>query len=163
MPTSLGSQKSQENSRKISTSALLTMLKSLCGLQQTVENSSRDENTRSLYLPPEKSVCRSRSNSQNGTWNNRLFPVGSQRKESHPRQGHAEGSMTKRKDVFGFRDSPWKFLSIHPPRPESACFTVLCFPPTLLSLTGDCPPTTFFWKNLELLDNESECFNPKTL
>ena len=29
----------------------------------TVENSLRDENTRSPYLPPEKSVCRSRSNS----------------------------------------------------------------------------------------------------
>ena len=26
------------------------------------------------YLPPEKSVCRPRSNSQNQTWNNRLFP-----------------------------------------------------------------------------------------
>ena len=29
----------------------------------TVENSSRDENTRPPYLPPERSVCRSRSNS----------------------------------------------------------------------------------------------------
>ena len=35
----------------------------LCGSQQTVANSSRDENTRPPYLPPEKSVCRSRSNS----------------------------------------------------------------------------------------------------
>ena len=26
-------------------------------------------------LPPEKSVCRSRSNSQNWTWNNRLTPI----------------------------------------------------------------------------------------
>ena len=34
-----------------------------CGLQQTVENSSRDGNTRPPDLPPEKSVCRSRSNS----------------------------------------------------------------------------------------------------
>ena len=34
----------------------------LCGSQQTVEN-SRDGNTRPPYLPPEKSVCRSRSNS----------------------------------------------------------------------------------------------------
>ena len=32
----------------------------LCGSQQTVENSSRDENTRPPYLPPEKSVCRSK-------------------------------------------------------------------------------------------------------
>ena len=29
---------------------------------KTVENSSRDGNTRPPYLPPEKSVCRSRSN-----------------------------------------------------------------------------------------------------
>ena len=35
----------------------------LCGSQQSVENSSRDGNTRPLDLPPEKSVCRSRSNS----------------------------------------------------------------------------------------------------
>ena len=35
----------------------------LCGSQQTAENSERDGNTRSPYLPPEKSVCRSRSNS----------------------------------------------------------------------------------------------------
>ena len=35
----------------------------LCGLQQMVENSSRDGNTRPPHLPPEKSVCRSRSNS----------------------------------------------------------------------------------------------------
>ena len=34
----------------------------LCESQQTVENSSRDRNTRPPYLPPEKSVCRSRSN-----------------------------------------------------------------------------------------------------
>ena len=35
----------------------------LCGSQQTVENYSRDGNTRPSDLPPEKSVCRSRSNS----------------------------------------------------------------------------------------------------
>ena len=49
------------NTRKTSTSASLTMPKSLCGAQQTVENSSRDGNTRPADLPPEKSVCRSRS------------------------------------------------------------------------------------------------------
>ena len=32
----------------------------------------RDRNNRPPYLPPEKPVCRSRSNSQNQTWNNRL-------------------------------------------------------------------------------------------
>ena len=41
------------------------------------------------------------------------------------------------------------YLLMHlPPKPESACLTVLCFPPTLLTLTGGCPPTTFFWKKL---------------
>ena len=34
-----------------------------CGSEQTVEHSSRDGNTRPPYLPPEKSVCKSRSNS----------------------------------------------------------------------------------------------------
>ena len=35
----------------------------LCRSQKTVENSSRDGNTRTPDLPPEQSVCRSRSNS----------------------------------------------------------------------------------------------------
>ena len=35
----------------------------LCGSQQTVENPSRDGNTRPPDLPLEKSLCRSRSNS----------------------------------------------------------------------------------------------------
>ena len=61
----VGSLKKQESSRKTSTSAILTMPKSLwlCGSQQAVENSSRDGNTRPPYLPPEKFVCRSRINS----------------------------------------------------------------------------------------------------
>ena len=63
LPTSIGSSKKQESSRKTSNSALLTMPKALCGSQQTVENSSRDGNTRPPDLPLEKSVCRSRSNS----------------------------------------------------------------------------------------------------
>ena len=62
LPTSARSLKKQENTRKTYTSALLTMSKPLCGSQQTVENSSRDRNTRPPDLPPEKSVCRSRSN-----------------------------------------------------------------------------------------------------
>ena len=35
----------------------------LCGSQQTVENSLREGNTSPPYLPPEISICRSRSNS----------------------------------------------------------------------------------------------------
>ena len=53
----------KESSRKTATSVLLTMPKPLCGSPQTVENSSRDVNTRPPYLPPKKPVCRSRSNS----------------------------------------------------------------------------------------------------
>ena len=64
LPACIGSLKKQESSRKTSTSASLTMPNLwLCGSQQTVENSSRDGNTRPPDLPPEKSVCRSRSNS----------------------------------------------------------------------------------------------------
>ena len=58
LPTSVGSSKKQESSRKISTSALLIMPKTLCRSQQSVENSSRDRNIRPPYLPPEKSVSR---------------------------------------------------------------------------------------------------------
>ena len=42
------------------------------GSQRTVKNSSRDGNTRLPDLPLEKCVCRSRSNSENWTWNSRL-------------------------------------------------------------------------------------------
>ena len=61
--------------KKKSTSASLTMLKPLtmqittnCGV------SLMRWNTRPHYLPPEKPVCRTRSNSQNWTWKNRLVP-----------------------------------------------------------------------------------------
>ena len=47
LPTSAGSSKKQESSKKTSISALLTMTKPwLCGSPQTVENSERDGNTR---------------------------------------------------------------------------------------------------------------------
>ena len=49
--------------QKSTLSALLTMPKPLCESQQTVENSEREGNTRPPDLPPEKSVCRSGSNS----------------------------------------------------------------------------------------------------
>ena len=75
MPTSVGSKKKQENSRKISTSASLTMLKPLFGSQQTVENPSRDGNTRPPDLPVEKSLCRSRSN-RNGHGATDWFKIG---------------------------------------------------------------------------------------
>ena len=63
LPTSAGSSKKQESSRKTSISALLTMPKPFCGSQETVENSERDGNTRPPHLPLEKFVYRSGSNS----------------------------------------------------------------------------------------------------
>ena len=65
LPTSTGSLKKQERSRKTSISALLTMPKPLCRSQATVENSERDGNTRPLDLPLEKPIYRSESNSYN--------------------------------------------------------------------------------------------------
>ena len=53
LPTSVGSSKKQESSKKISTSALLT---------------------RPTPLPPKKPVHRSRSYRENRTQNNRLVP-----------------------------------------------------------------------------------------
>ena len=50
--------------KKKSTSASLIMLKPLTmWITTNCGNSSRDGNTRPPYLPPEKSVCRTRSNS----------------------------------------------------------------------------------------------------
>ena len=63
LPTFVGSLIMQESLRKTSTSVSLIMPKPLTGSQQSVENTSRDGNTRPPDLPPEKSVCRSRRNS----------------------------------------------------------------------------------------------------
>ena len=64
LPTSLGSQKKQENLRKTSTSALLITPKPLTmWITTNYGKFLRDGNTRPLDLPPEKSVCRSRSDS----------------------------------------------------------------------------------------------------
>ena len=63
LPTSIGPSVKQESSRKTSTSVPLTMLKPLYGSQPTVENSSRDGNTRPPDLLLEKPICRSESNS----------------------------------------------------------------------------------------------------
>ena len=62
LPTSAGSSKKQESSRKnLLLIYWICQSLRLCGSQQTVENSERDGNTRPPCLPPEKSVCRSRS------------------------------------------------------------------------------------------------------
>ena len=61
LPSSAGSWKKQESSRKTSISALLTMPKPLT-VWITI-NSERDGNTRPPDVPLEKSVCMSGSNS----------------------------------------------------------------------------------------------------
>ena len=64
LPTFVGSSKKAREFQKTSTSALLTVPKPLIvWIKQTVENSLRDGNNRPPYLPPEKSVWGSRSNS----------------------------------------------------------------------------------------------------
>ena len=55
LPTSIGSLKKQDSSRKTSISALLIMPKPLTvWIKQTLENSERDGNTRPPDLPLEK-------------------------------------------------------------------------------------------------------------
>ena len=69
LPTSTGSSKKQESSRKTSISALLAMPKPLTvWITINCEKFWRDGNTRPPDLPLEKSVCRSGSNrSEHGT------------------------------------------------------------------------------------------------
>ena len=76
MSTSVGSSKKQESSRKISTSALLTIPKPLCRSQQIVENSSRDGNIRTPDLPLEKPICRSKATVRTGHGTTDWFQIG---------------------------------------------------------------------------------------
>ena len=64
LPTSVRPLKMQESSRKNIYFCFIDYAKAFdCVDHNKLENSSRDENTRPPYLPPKKSVCRSRSNS----------------------------------------------------------------------------------------------------
>ena len=63
-PTSVGSLKKQESSRKNVYFCFIDYAKAFdCVDHKKLENSERDGNTRPPDLPLEKSVCRSRSNS----------------------------------------------------------------------------------------------------
>ena len=63
LPTPVGSQKKQESSRKNIYFCFVDYAKAFdCVDHNKLENSSRDGNTRPPNLPPEKPVCRSRSN-----------------------------------------------------------------------------------------------------
>ena len=72
LPTSAGSLRKQESSKNTSTSALLTMPKPLIVWITTNWKILKEMGIPNL--PPEKSVFRSRNNSKNWTWNNRLVP-----------------------------------------------------------------------------------------
>ena len=79
LPTSVGSSKKKENSRKKKKIyfCFIDYAKAFDSVDHNkLENSSRDGNTRPLYRPPEKPVRRSRSNSQNQTWNKGLVSAG---------------------------------------------------------------------------------------
>ena len=63
-------KKAREHQKNIY--SFLTMPKTcLCRSQQNILNSSKHGTTRVCYMPPDKSVCSSRSNSQKRKWNNR--------------------------------------------------------------------------------------------
>ena len=75
VPTSVGSQKKHESSRKTSTLALLTMPKPLTvWITTNCGKFFKRWEYQNTYRPPEKPVCRSRGNNQNPTLNNRLVP-----------------------------------------------------------------------------------------
>ena len=64
LPTSIASLKKQESYRKNIYFCFIDYAKAFDGgSKQTVENSERDRIIRTLDVPPEKSVCRSRRNS----------------------------------------------------------------------------------------------------
>ena len=63
LPTFIGLQKKQENFKKIYFCFIDYDQAFDCVDHNKLENSSRDRNTGTPYLSPEKSVCRSRSNS----------------------------------------------------------------------------------------------------
>ena len=65
LPTSTGSSKKAKEFKKNIYFCFIDYAKAFDCVdhKKTVENSSRDGNTRPPNLPPEKSVCKSRSNS----------------------------------------------------------------------------------------------------
>ena len=66
LPTSIGSSKKQREFQENIYFCFIDYAKAFdCVDHSKLENSSRDGNTRPSYLPPEKSVCRWRSNSWN--------------------------------------------------------------------------------------------------
>ena len=65
--------------------------------------------------------------------------AGSQREELHPWQRSWGRRLNIRKGGMEPQESPWKFSSINPPKPESVYFTAVCSD-LHLWLYGGCPP-----------------------
>ena len=74
LPTSAGSSKKQEFQKNIYFCFIDYAKAFDCVDHNKLENSSRDGNIRPPDPSPEKPVCRSRNNSSNLTWNNKLVP-----------------------------------------------------------------------------------------
>ena len=72
LPTSVGSSKKQDNSRKTSTSPLLTTPKPLCGSQQTGKFWKRRKYQ--TTWPASREISMQVKKKQNCTWNNNLVP-----------------------------------------------------------------------------------------
>ena len=82
LPTSVGSSKKQESSRKTSTSALLTMPKPLTvWITTNFGKLLKRWETRPPYLPL-RNLYAGQEASQNWTWNNRLVPNNQERSTS---------------------------------------------------------------------------------
>ena len=77
LPTSAGSWKKQESSRKNIYFCFIDYAKAFdCVDHNKLENSERDGNTRPPDLPPKKSVCRSRSPVRTGHGTTDWFQIG---------------------------------------------------------------------------------------
>ena len=74
LPTSAGSSKKKEFQKSIYFCFIDYAKAFDCVDHNKLENSERDGNTRPPDVPLAKPICRSGSNSQNWTWNNRLVP-----------------------------------------------------------------------------------------
>ena len=82
VPTPVGSLKKQENSRKISISASLTISNSLTvWITANSGKFLKRWDIRTPYLPPESSVCRSRSNIYNWTWTTCWIQIGKRERQ----------------------------------------------------------------------------------
>ena len=72
-------------------------------------------------------------------------------------KGHEEGGSACKGGIEP-QESPWKFLSIYPPKPESAYFLLCAFTYTS-DFTGGCPPLPFSEKRVNLQLHVLNCLN----